>query len=150
MSKQTRLVEALDAYFNKNKAALKPGTSMSWKRFRQRFSRFYPNLVSEPWGAKGAHIPYVNAYNSINRVLARYGLYMKSSDYYSTFTIIEKDAVAERTKAYITRAKTLQKRAATLLTGMHKNDSEITSLSPAEIQEISKSISAPCISRLSY
>lgn len=142
-----QLVDALNNYFNKNPQMLIPGTRMSWKRFRQRFSKFFPNLTSSPHTGKGAYMPYLDAYNNINKVLAASGIYMKSKDYYSEFIISEN--VPAKINNYKRHSDALLSRQSTLAAGHASASGKIQNLPTTAKAAIAKTI-APCVPRCTW
>lgn len=116
MSKQ--LTAAINSYIDANPSLFTYGSSLTWRQFRKQFSKFFPELVKANPRFTTDSVKFVGAYNSLNRILAVHGLYMKASHYYTKFTILSSATeVDKRINSYQRHMLTLGARRMSLFDG---------------------------------
>ena len=116
MSKQ--LTAAINSYIDANPTAFTYGSTFTWKQFRKQFSKFFPELSKANPRFTADSIKFVGAYNSLNRILAVHGLYMKASHYYTKFTILSSSKeIDKRLKSYMSHIDVLSNRRVALYKG---------------------------------
>lgn len=116
MSKQ--LTAAINSYIDANPTAFTYGSTFTWQQFRKQFSQFFPELKGANPRRTVDAVKYLGAYNSLNRILAVHGLYIKASHYYTKFTILSSaKEVDKRLTGYLSHIDNLAARRTALYKG---------------------------------
>lgn len=143
MTKSYQLTKRLNKHISNSKF-YSTGNSITWKQFRQYMKTYFPEIQGKtPFSTKDS-LTFVTAYTRINKLLALRGLYMKSENYYTKFTIIEKDNTGKKVKDYYDKATFCEKAGDTLLTGFKQYQANWSPLQSSEIERISSHIYRSC------
>lgn len=86
----TQTIQALDKYFF-TAHNRKPLIGRTWtaRQFQRQFSRHFPRLAKTNVNDFQSRLSMVSIYTDLNKILRKRGMVIKSSNYYTKFTIIK-------------------------------------------------------------
>ena len=132
----SKLTDNLHHIINTNRTMFKAGTTMTEEEFckvtgikyRQRFRKQKEMLQYQ--------MSKMQMYTALNRLLRKRGLYIRSSDYYSTFQLIPKVEVPTKVAAYQKSSRTCHRNSIELSTSSKKYKSRWSKLSKQELASL--------------
>ena len=105
LAARTAKANAINAFITSNKKFLKQGCTFDAAWLDANLAWLVPNLSKNNPPMKQA-ITRVAAYTTLNKAMAQRGLYIKSSNYYETFTVLDLAATTARANGYAKVART--------------------------------------------
>ena len=86
---KTQLLALDRSLFTTHTTTIKPGHTWSFKEFQRRFKTHYPKLANLDCNNPQDWLAITSIYTSINKLLRKRGMAIKSSKYYSRFEVLE-------------------------------------------------------------
>lgn len=129
-------IDNLHHIITTNRTMFKAGTVMTEEEFckvagikyRQRFRKQKEMLQYQ--------MSKMQMYTALNKLLRKRGLYIRSSDYYSTFELIPKMEVPSKVTAYQKSSSICHRNSIELSTGSKKYKSRWSKLSKQELSSL--------------
>ena len=134
---------AINALIVANPQVFAIGNTMSAAQWRATVKGVFalPRSVRR----QGNHFSYVNSYVAFNRILRKRGMTIKSSNYYSQYTVIGLDKARIHAKDMITRGTAILNAGNELRANIPSGNRRyrFPSLKPAEITSVARYVTKP-------
>lgn len=137
--KTHKQIDIICKFITANKNVFAQGNTFTAEWLNENMAWLVPNLKKKHPPLKHA-LHQVKAYTTLNKVLATRGLYIKASNYYSTFTILPKETTIKKANQYSFEANTKLIASNNLHAGINRYNSKWRKPSKNQVTRITNSL----------
>jgi len=132
-------VDSINAFITANKSVFTQNATFSAKWLDTNLDWLVPELAKKHPALKHALLR-VSAYTTLNKILAFRGMYIKSSNYYSKFTVLPSVDVKSRVASYSSTSRTQATAGSNLKAGISRSSSVWRSLGSTQIKHLAATL----------
>jgi len=146
VSRATTLVKRLNNIIDTNRSVFTAGKTFTQSWLMNTYGIAPMAMNPSPKDVARFNLKLVTAYTKLNKLLAKRGLYVKSTNYYETFEVLTLEKAISKVKKYKNKAKGDKAASRNLDKGIKNFKSKWTKkLSKDEINEVASYIDKSCI-----